>query len=453
MASHEMEKACIVGAGPGGLALARAFKNLGIKFDVFEKHSDVGGLWDIENEGSPMYESAHFISSKTKSHYAGFPMPEHYPDYPSNNQILSYLRDFAKAYNLYEDITFNTSVTATKFVDDMWHVTLSNGETRPYRWLVCVTGTNWIPHFPSWANDPFDGEIRHARDFRQKQEFAGKRVLVVGAGNSGCDIACDAAIESEAAFISLRRGYHFVPKHIMGKPTDVFATEGPKLPVWMAQKVFSGLLRFINGDITRYGLPAPDHKVFESHPIMNTQLLHYLGHGDIRAKGDVKGLDGKDVVFVDGSRERIDVVLCATGYDWQIPYVDASQFVWNGRRPENYLHMFSKKNPQLFSLGYTETNGGIYKHFDDMADIMGRVILEQAKGGAGADKFQQRVTTHKLDLSGGVNFVSSGRHANYANLDALVKELGLFRKHMGWKAFDPDALAPETFPKPLKLVA
>ncbi|HDZ81326.1 MAG TPA: hypothetical protein ENH56_08795 [Roseobacter sp.] len=105
----------------------------------------------------------------------------------------------------------------------------------------------------------------------------------------------------DAGFISVRRGYHFIPKHIMGKFADVFAHDWPHLPMWLAQKVMHGILKMINGDITRFGLPEPDHKIFESHPIVNSQLLHYLGHGDVTAKGNVERLDCKHVVFKDGS--------------------------------------------------------------------------------------------------------------------------------------------------------
>lgn len=430
------DRACIVGAGPGGLALARAFKKLGIDFDVFERHSEVGGVWDLENPGTPMYDSAHFISSKTHSYFSDFPMPEHYPDYPSNRQIFAYMKSFADHFGLYEHITFNTEVVGSTFADDMWDVTLSSGETRKYRWMICVTGTTWHPKMPPWASqaDVFDGEVRHANSFRHMDEFRGKRVLVVGAGNSGCDIACDASIAGDAAFISVRRGYHFIPKHIMGKPADVFGDEGPHMPMWLAQKVFGGLLRVLNGDIRRFGLPKPDHKIFESHPILNSQLLHYLGHGDLTAKGDVDRLDGKDVVFKDDSREVVDVVLCATGYEWKVPYVDPAAFSWKGDRPDNYLHMFSRTNPQLFGLGFTETNGGIYKLFDSMADLIGRTVLAQRDDAAEWQKLSTRIQKHTPDLSGGVKYVESDRHATYANLDALKREFEGLRKHMGWPA-------------------
>ena len=436
MNSSPENRVCIVGAGPGGLALARAFKMLGLEFDVFERHSDVGGIWDPNNPGSPMYESAHFISSKTHSYYSDFPMPDEYPDYPSNKQILAYMRSFAATFGLYDHITFNTEVLETAFEDSHWTVRLSTGEQRKYRWLICVTGTTWHPKLPDWANGDFEGEVRHANSYQRMDEFRNKRVLVVGAGNSGCDIACDAALAADNAFISVRRGYHFVPKHIMGKPADVFGDQGPKLPLWLNQKIFGALLHFLNGDLRRFGLPKPDHKVYESHPIMNTQLLHYLGHGDITAKGDVSHLSGHEVVFKDGSREAIDLVLCATGYDWKVPYVDTAHFSWKGGRPENYLHMFSQSNPQLYSLGFTETNGGIYKLFDDMADMIGRAILAHRDDPAEWARFQKRLDTYEPDLSGGVNYVASDRHATYANIDSMKREYKELRNHMRWPSLE-----------------
>eukprot|EP00913_Durusdinium_trenchii_P005022 g4668.t1 len=308
---------------------------------------------------------------------------------------------FAQEYGLYEDITFNTEVVETKFENEGWQVTLSTGETRRYRWLICVNGTNWHPTLPDWADGPFDGDVRHANSFRHMDEFRGKRVLIVGAGNSGCDIACDAAAAADDAFISLRRGYHFIPKHLMGKPADVFAHEGPHLPMWLTQKVFGLLLRFINGDLTRLGLPAPDHKIFESHPILNTQLLHYLGHGDIKAKGDVERLEGQHVVFKDGSREEIDLVLCATGYEWKIPYVDPPEFTWKAGRPDLYINLFVKGHANLFSLGFMETNGGAYKLFDNMADLIARAILAERDQPKQAKRFHKRLAAHQPDLSGG----------------------------------------------------
>lgn len=431
-------RVCVVGGGPAGLSLARTFLRHGIPFDVHERHSDVGGLWDRSNPGSPVYDSAHFISSRTQSHYHDFPMPEDYPDYPSGRQIHRYMQGFAEAYGLKRHIRFNTSVEKAEMQKDgSWQVTLSTGETKPYAALVCANGTNWHPVMPEYPGE-FTGEMRHAVSFRSMDEFKGKRVLVIGAGNSGCDIACDAAKAADAAFISLRRGYHFLPKHLFGIPADVFAHEGPQLPMWLTQRIFGVILRILNGDITRLGLQKPDHRLFESHPILNTQLLHYLGHGDIKAKPDVARFEGKTVHFKDGTSEEIDLVLCATGYTWKVPYVDPALFDWKEGRPDLYMNLFSRKNSTLYALGFMETNGGAYKLFDEMADLIARAILARSNGTAAA--LDTLVSEDRPDLSGGIKFVGSARHATYVEIDAYRKQIKRLRKRFGW-----DDLLPGCF--------
>lgn len=343
-------RVCVIGAGPAGLSAARALKRLGIPYDQYERHTDVGGIWDIDNPGTPMYETAHFISSRNTSGFFDFPMPRTFPDYPSNRQILRYTRDFAAAYGLYDAIRFATPVESVERAGDGWTVTLGDGSRHDYRAVICATGTTWTPRVPDHPGT-FTGEIRHSSAYRSPLELRGKRVLIVGLGNSGADIACDAAANADAAFISVRRGYHVIPKHIFGIPTDEFAEKGPSLPLWLERALFGLLLRLAVGDASRQGLPKPDHKLFESHPLLNAQLLHYLQHGDIRAKADVERYDGREVVFVDGSRERIDLVLYATGYDMHMPYMPDDAFAWNGGRPDLYMRAFSRRHRNLFGIG------------------------------------------------------------------------------------------------------
>lgn len=432
----DIGRVCVVGGGPAGLSLARTFLRHGIPFDVYERHSDVGGLWDRTNPGSPIYDSAHFISSKTQSHYHDFPMPEDYPDYPSNRQIHTYMQNFADAYGLRDHIHFNTSVEKAEMqANGSWQVTLSTGETKSYGSLICANGTNWHPAMPEYPGE-FTGEMRHAVTFSSMDEFRGKRVLIIGAGNSGCDIACDAAKGADAAFISLRRGYHFLPKHLFGLPADVVAHEGPHLPMWLTQRIFGVILRILNGDLTRLGLQKPDHRLFETHPILNTQLLHYLGHGDIKAKPDVARFEGKTVHFKDGTSEEIDLVICATGYTWKVPYVDPSLFTWKEGRPDLYMNLFSREHPTLYSLGFMETNGGAYKLFDEMADLIARAILARAKGGKEAEAANRLIVNDRPDLSGGIKFVGSSRHATYVEIDAYRKQMKRIRKRLGWNDLD-----------------
>lgn len=429
-------RVCVVGAGPAGMAMARRLASQGIPFDCFERHSDVGGIWDQANPGSPVYDSAHFISSKTQSHFHDFPMPEAYPDYPSHRHILAYMHAFADAYGIREHIRCGLGVAATERTEAGWLVTTEDGETRPYDALVCATGTNWHPNMPDIPGT-FSGDLRHSRSYRSITEFTGKRVLVIGAGNSGVDIACDAAVAADHASISLRRGYHFIPKHIFGMPADQFAEQGPSLPMWLQQRVFGGMLRLLNGDLTRLGLPAPDHRVFESHPIMNTQLLHHLAHGDVRARPDVVRFDGRTVTFDDGTADEFDVVVCATGYRWAIPYVDPSNFEWRGGRPDLYMSLFHRTDPTLFALGYMETNGGAYKLFDEMADLVARVIAARHEGGRAAERVNRIIATDAPDLSGGIGFVGSDRHATYVENGAYRAHIARLRRRLGWPSLTP----------------
>lgn len=417
--------AVVVGAGPSGLVLAKRLAERGARFRVFERNSDVGGIWDIDAPNSPMYESAHFISSRTLSGFPEFPMPDHYPDYPSHQQILQYIRSYADAYELRRHIKFDTEVKhASPQSNGHWLIALSSGELIESRYLICANGVTWNPNHVNWEGE-FSGEVRHSVSYRSADEFKGKRVLVVGAGNSGVDIACDASFAAEQAFLSVRRGYHFVPKHIMGKPADVFEKNSPKLPFPVAQFIFGSILKAINGEMTRYGLPEPDHKIFETHPIMNTQILHYLGHGDCIAKADVSHFDGDEVVFVDGSKEKIDLVITATGYKHSIPFIEENVIEYKDGRPDLYLNMFSRHFSNLAVLGFIEFASAAYQNFSIMAEL---IVEDVVTGNSELAKLKQ---SHYPDLKGGHRYVDTERNANYVDVDTYLKKLKGIKKQLG----------------------
>ncbi|MEI1278611.1 NAD(P)-binding domain-containing protein [Leptospira venezuelensis] len=424
---------CIVGAGPAGLSMARSLKLKGIPFHVIERYKDVGGIWDIENPGSPMYESAHFISSKYLSNYADYPMPEEYPDYPSNRQILAYHRAFAKEYDLYRHIKFNSSVQSIRQKGNKWLVTLTTGESGLYEGIICASGITWSPNIPKLeGEETFSGEVIHSVKYKDISSFRGKRVLVVGAGNSGCDIACDAGVAADQAFISVRRGYYFIPKHIFGMPADVFGDRAHWIPNWFSQWVLGAILKLLVGDLTKIGLPAPDHKIFETHPIVNDQLLHNLRHGDVIAKGDISRLNGEFVEFKDGTKEKIDLVVLATGYEWAIPYMEEKYFEWKNGRPELYLTLFNRKYENLYALGYMETDGGAYKMFDEMANLISSYIEAKRNGNSSAKKFEKLIRTDRPLLNGGINYLNTGRHSVYVNQVAYRKYRSMIQRKMRW---------------------
>lgn len=445
-ADMSVSKVCIVGAGPSSLALARTLKLMGISYDQFEKHSDVGGIWDRTNEGSPVYRSTHFISSKTLSGYTGFPMPDEFPDYPRHDQILDYLHDFADTFDLRENIQFGTRVNHAELIDGVWQVELSDGTTRTYKYLVCANGHTWDPSMPDIAGES-SGEIIHAVQYRDESQLRGKRVLVVGAGNSGCDIACDAAANADAAFISMRRGYHFLPKHIYGMPADVFLSQGPELPMEEAQKALADVTNTLNGDLERYGLPKPDHEILETHPIVNSQLLHYLSHGDIEVRGDIDRFEGEEVKFKDGRSENIDLTIFATGYKYSIPYLDEGLFEWRGYKPVLSYFVFHPEISNLFFTGFVELNSGGYFLYDRMASVIANAILDKEADSAKVAELD-RLKGRPIDYSGGIDFVdTSERMVNYADSSSFQRELAALEGQLSWQPPTPDAYTPGGFTK------
>ncbi len=426
------DRYCIIGAGPSGLATAHEFQRAGIPFDVIERYHDVGGIWDMQNPGTPMYDSAHFISSRTQSAFDDFPMPADYPDYPSRTRILDYLRAYADHDGIRSHITFDATVKRATPVDGGWDVELASGEHRRYRGVVCAVGNNWNPVDASYPGH-FDGEMYHSSRYKYAASLAGKRVLVVGGGNSGCDIACDAATVARETLISFRRGYHFLPKHLFGVPTDAFFRSGPHLPAWLAQPLLTLLLRVLVGDLRRYKLPKPDHKVLESHPIVNSQLLHYLAHGDVRAVPDVRELNGQRVTFVDGTSAEVDVIIFATGFRSGIACLDPDVFSADRGGAQLYLNVFPDQ-PGLYVIGLFETDGSLFPVVSKQAALVASVIVAQRNGLDRAAWFERQRTGARPDLSGGIKYLASQRHAFYVQYDEYVHRLETMLKRMAPRA-------------------
>jgi hypothetical protein len=427
---------CIIGAGPAGLAMARALRARGLDYDQLERHTDVGGIWDIDAPGTPMYEAAHFISSKTLSGFGGFAMDERFPDYPSHRQVLAYLRDFARRYGLRDRIEFGVSVDGlTKNDDGTWTVHRSDGRAARYRGVACCSGAQWTPRMPELPGS-FSGQVMHSSQYRDLDQVRGQRVLVVGGGNSGCDIVVDAGRVAAKAVISMRRGYWIIPKHIFGVPADVFAEGGPTLPAWVQQRVFGRMLQVLYGKPEKLGLQRPDHKLFETHPLLNSNLPLSIQHGDVTVRPGLRSASGSAVTFTDGTSDDFDLIIFATGYRHSVPY--AQEYFGSEDHPDLYLTNFSREHPGLFGVSFIETNSGAYPHFDGGAQMIASYLEDQDRRPGAAGWFSAMIATDRPDLSGGIAFDHSARHAGYVDAHALGQYRETVFKRMGWpRRYDP----------------
>lgn len=361
---------CIIGAGPVGISAARALRSKGISYDQFEASDQVGGNW---RHG--VYRSAHIISSKRTTEYPDFPMPADYPDFPSADQMLDYLDQYVDHNHLRENIIFNTKVEKVEAAaNNLWNVTLSNGESRLYEGVIVCNGHHWDRRWPSY-DGKFEGEMIHSKDYRDPAQLRGKRVLVIGGGNSACDIVAEASRVAEQAHLSIRRGYWFLPKTFYGTPTAEMLDTW--MPVWMQRIYLSILLKVAIGDYRDYGLPKPDHKIFEHHPTINTELLHYLKHGKIAPHPDIKLFDGKTVEFVDGKKAEIDLIVCATGYNVSLPFLDPSLVEVSGSVVRVRWGMVAPKHRQLYIYGWAQARYGFGPLLTPASEMIAELILLQ----------------------------------------------------------------------------
>ncbi|MFT4717189.1 MAG: hypothetical protein ACI861_002403 [Paracoccaceae bacterium] len=423
-------RAAIIGGGPAGLIQAYALQTLGIPYVIFERNADFGGLWNRDDPASPIYDSAHLISSRTMTGFAGYPMPDDWPDYPSAAHILQYIRDFARKFDLYEHTFFGENVESAVPVTGGWRLKTSTGRDEVFGWVIAANGSNWQPIIPNWPGQ-FKGRLRHGASFKNANEVTGKRVLVVGLGNSGVDIASDVSRTAASVHVSLRRGYHVVPKHILGKPADVFADETPPLPFWIRRKLSQILLRFLNGDLGRYGMPKPDHKLLETHPLLNDQFVHHLSHGDVAILGDIQRFDGDLITFKDGTSREFDEVICATGFEWEVPYVDPSLLPWERGRLAPPLAIFPEVE-NFFLLSFVESNGSSFSLFNDMSWIIGRAILAARSDPAEYQRLRRVVVDTRFDVTNGLKMQDTDRHVGYMDNPTYRRALKKLRKIMGW---------------------
>jgi hypothetical protein len=344
----------IVGAGFCGLGVAAALRRHQIAFDCVDAADEIGGNWY-----HGVYDGAHIISSRRTTEYGDYPMPADWPDFPSAAQMLDYLHRYAAHWDLRRSIELKTRVEwlepAQEGPDESWRVRLEGDRERRYRGVVIANGHHWDRRFPRYPGE-LSGEIIHSKDYKCRDQLVGRRVLVIGGGNSACDIVVEAARVARTAHLSLRRGYWFLPKTLFGRPTVEFIR--PYLPVAVQRAFVRTALRVVVGRYEDYGLPYPDHRIFDKHPTINTELLHAIRHGRISPHPDVARWDGELVEFIDGVRVPIDLVVCATGYHGSIPFIDPEIVPFSADMPQLVGGLFHARFRNLYVFGFGQPRYG-----------------------------------------------------------------------------------------------
>lgn len=369
----------IVGAGPAGLAVAACLRRLWLPFEIIEQTGEVGHSWMRH------YERLHLHTDKAHSELPYLPFPRDYPRYPSRQQVVDYLQDYARHFQItprfHEQVVSARCVSSgegTQSGQPCWEVDTHDTRYRTHH-LVLATGVNHDPHLPHWpGQDQYKGEIVHSAHYKNGARWAGKQVLVVGLGNSGGEIAIDLWEHQAKPSLAVRSPVNVIPREVMGTPFLTVGVLQRSWPAWLADAVNAPTTRLLVGDLTRYGLPRPrlgpvaqvrqEGKV----PFIDIGTIDLVKRGEVGVYPGIEHFTPEGVVFTDGRSKAFDAIVLATGYRSQ-----AGHWLEDGRIP---LPDKQVPSPQpglpegLHLCGFYVSPTGMLREIAREAKLISRVI-------------------------------------------------------------------------------
>ena len=348
----------IVGAGPAGLATGQALRSRGLPFEIVERGGTVAPAWHRH------YERLHLHTAKRYSTLPGMPFPADAPTYPSRRQVIDYLRRYAKRFELAPHL--GVAVRRVEEADGGWRVRTDQDDIAAKR-VVLATGLNAVPVMPRWPGlESYRGEVLHSSAYRNGARWKGRRVLVVGAGNSGAEIALDLAEHGAKCDLCVRGKLHVTLRDTLGLPTPVPSILLTRLPLAIADAIARTTLRFSVGDLSRWGIESPAYgpiRGIVEHgrvPLIDVGTLAHIKRGDIVVRKGIERFEAEGVVFADGQRAAYDAVVLATGYRSGLEQlVEGGEALLDARGRARYDGPTPR--PGLYLIGYVTPATGLLR--------------------------------------------------------------------------------------------
>ncbi len=422
-------RVCVVGAGSSGIAACKELYVRGIPFEAFEAGDRVGGNWVFKNKNgvSAAYRSLHINTSRDRMQYADFPMPRDYPDFPRHDLIADYFDAYVDHFGFRHKIAFETPIDhIARRPGGTYDVTLRGGEVRHFDAVAVANGHHFAP---AWPDPPpegaFGGIAMHAHDYIDPDDphpLRGKRVIVVGMGNSAMDIATELSRPgaAERVVLSTRRGAYVIPHYLLGRPLDSFSVLRPPLPIALRARIGRAFHRIAVGRMRDYGLPEPAHDFHQAHPTISSEILPQLGRGAITPRPGIRRLEDRRVVFDDGSEEPADAIIYCTGYEVSFPFFDPSFISAPDNRLPLFLRVFRPEYPDLFFVGLLQPLGAVMP----LAEAQAKWITAYLRGEyvlPGREAMERRIARDERAMRR--RYVASPRHTMQVDFDDYLREL------------------------------
>jgi len=426
----------VVGAGPAGIAAMSALQRAGVDFEGIEFHSRVGGIWDQSNPLSSVYDSLTTNTSRYTTHL-GPPMPREWPDYPHHRQAHGYLEQFADESGILPRIRFLTSFEGARKSDRQTWIAAARSvgehksDAREYRAIILATGIhnkkNRIYPEELRAQAVASGlDVIHSCDYRNPSRYKGKRVLVVGLGVSGTDIANEISRVAARTLLSFRSAPWIVPANVLGRPGDLAAL-GPTswLPFWLQRESFRVIRAMTIGSPQSVGLPVPTHRLLDRFAVTDRGIVKAIKTNRVTLRGTVSAIESGVANFDDEHHgpETIDAVLFATGYQRTYPMLDG---VVSGEQDLSEILpflIFHPHDPSLAYMAETITPTGCWPVFLQQGRAIAAFFSSEHRETSNCAAFNARRLSASPDFKGKWYREADGYHVEVRTYTRALRKL------------------------------
>lgn len=368
------KRVAVLGAGACGLCAAKTMAQSGFDVTIFEIGTQIGGLWCFDNDNgmSSAYRTLHINTSRDVTRFHDLDFDEQTQYFPDHEDMHRYLVSYAERFDLVKLVRFNTRIDEIKPLFEpakgeapLWALHTEHGDVLEFDTVIAATGHLSVPLHVSMFQNDFTGEYLHAHYYREPDPYVGKRICIIGVGNSACDISGDVCATAKRCVLVARSGVVIVPKLLFGLPfTDITRQiQRPWIPAWLRRKLIGWLMWIAHGDVSKLGFKKLENE--RAHITSNGTIVTDVAYNRIQVKQGIERIEGQTIHFVDGTCDEFDILIAATGYQIELPFISSDIVPLEDNRLELFKRMTQPGWPGLYFLGFFNLDSAlnmVYEH-------------------------------------------------------------------------------------------